>query len=158
MLEEYSNQKGRSDGQKVATVATLLINEACESMRARGHSPEPASIYTGGAIVYCKTCKMSADIVVKPQPNGIQISGEAVALNCNSINKGSNNQKVATVATPQRTNRPQFLYKEIKDCSRKELERRCAYYERITGALECTLSLGIMELRNGQRIVSKMRS
>jgi hypothetical protein len=62
-----------------------LMREARKSMRARGHNPVTDWKEEGRAALHCcnKGCNMGVHIIVKPQPNEIQISGEAVALNCN---------------------------------------------------------------------------
>jgi hypothetical protein len=68
-----------------------LMREARKSMRARGH--EPTTKDNGQAktdtqankrvTISCKRCDLTAEVICKPQPNEIQIGGEAVALNCN---------------------------------------------------------------------------
>lgn len=74
-----------------------LMREARKSMRARGHEPttkDNAQAKTDAqaskrVTISCKRCNLTAEVICKPQPNDIQISGEAVALNCNVATKSA---------------------------------------------------------------------
>ena len=61
-----------------------LVKEALKSCKWRGHKMlalEPLLNRIGG-FARCKKCKKEVMIILKPLPNEIEISGEAVALNC----------------------------------------------------------------------------
>lgn len=62
-----------------------LMREARKVMRWRGHNPITDWKETGRAMLHCcnEGCNMGVHVIVKPQPNEIDIGGEAVALNCN---------------------------------------------------------------------------
>jgi hypothetical protein len=75
-----------------------LVHKALKTIKWRGHKmgyfikltyneniPHLERI-TGHAI--CKKCGMEAYIDTRPPPNGIDISGEAVALNCGRYYNG----------------------------------------------------------------------
>jgi len=68
-----------------------LKREALESCRLRGHDMgyfKTQIDYPKGtgrrqvAISYCKHCKMYVQVDSYPEPNGIDIGGNAVAINC----------------------------------------------------------------------------
>jgi hypothetical protein len=70
-----------------------LMREARKSMRGRGHThlssvkwdtKDKITNPNGrvGATIFCDDCMMEAQVIPKPQPNEIQIGGEAVTLSC----------------------------------------------------------------------------
>ena len=66
---------------------TTLKARALKSTRYRGHrihwTPPYHSERTSVQNGVCTRCGMEVQINVNPLPNGIDIGGEAVALNCN---------------------------------------------------------------------------
>lgn len=61
--------------------------EALESCQFRGHKMRPFSRkYRHWWDSKCKICGKAVCVNDDPAPNGIEISGEAVALNCNENN------------------------------------------------------------------------
>jgi hypothetical protein len=66
-----------------------LIRDARQAMKLRGHLPLAAerwvesSTNRSGATLHCGKCHKEAQVICKPQPNEIQIGGEAVAVSCN---------------------------------------------------------------------------
>lgn len=60
-----------------------LIRDARKAMQMRGHKPATAIRFSGSAVIKCESCDKDVQVICKPQPNEIQIGGEAVALNCN---------------------------------------------------------------------------
>ena len=65
-----------------------LKKDLLASCKFRGHKMESLGfVVSGGRIrggYKCKNCGKWAGYDTNPEPNGIDISGEAVALNCNS--------------------------------------------------------------------------
>ncbi len=66
----------------------ILATQTYEAMKWRGHDPSGRN---GEVIIddhtirlTCDDCEMTAYADSKPPPNGVDISGEAVALNCTS--------------------------------------------------------------------------
>jgi hypothetical protein len=71
-----------------------LKKEALESCRFRGHkmkrfisySPRRGFVYLTGTVAaayaHCRVCDKQVIVITKPLPDEIEISGEAVALNC----------------------------------------------------------------------------
>jgi len=72
---------------KMRTVKKLK-HDAAAACRFRGHKMGPwgFTIAAGGMAIrggsICKQCSMSVQYDTSPPPNGIDIGGEAVALNC----------------------------------------------------------------------------
>jgi len=72
----------------------LLQEEADESCKCRGHKMKWAEPFfhnwSNSNLIdgICENCGMEAQCCDRPQPNGIDIGGEAVALNCTSEDKG----------------------------------------------------------------------
>jgi hypothetical protein len=67
------------------TMTTLerLRKSALESCKFREHKMTRfASLHNWAKVADCKVCGMSVYVNSKPAPNGIDISGEAVALTC----------------------------------------------------------------------------
>jgi hypothetical protein len=66
-----------------------LRSQAMSSASFRGHSLRWRTAHHGEArsyqVGYCCRCGKEVCINTKPQPNGIDIGGEAVALNCKYI-------------------------------------------------------------------------
>jgi hypothetical protein len=78
-----------SEEEKIKYFADNLKREAANSTRFRNHVlgpwSEPNSYWFPDKIVSsakCIRCGMEVSINTKPQPNDIDISGEAVALTC----------------------------------------------------------------------------
>lgn len=63
---------------------TRLIHEAEATARLRGHSLSMfrALVPKVSAEASCNRCKATVVVDTKPAPNGIDIGGEAVAINC----------------------------------------------------------------------------
>lgn len=63
-----------------------LKRSATQSARRRGHDMGKweLSDYWRNPVQTCKRCGMRVYVDPNPAPNGIDISGEAVALNCGS--------------------------------------------------------------------------
>lgn len=65
-----------------------LIRDARAAMKARGHLALAAerwhesSTQRSGATLHCGRCHLEAQVICKPLPNEIQISGGAVAKSC----------------------------------------------------------------------------
>jgi hypothetical protein len=60
-----------------------LMKEAEESAKSRGHILKPWEIEgRTGAIAECKVCGKEVICDTEPQANGIEIHGDAVALDC----------------------------------------------------------------------------
>ena len=60
-----------------------LRREALEGCSWRGHHMRPfARLGKTSRNAICQTCHMEVVIDSKPAPNGIDIGGEAIALNC----------------------------------------------------------------------------
>lgn len=60
-----------------------LIREAGKAARFRGHKLEPWTHYDRiNAGTQCKACGALIRVTTMPEPNGIDIYGEAVALHC----------------------------------------------------------------------------
>jgi hypothetical protein len=68
------------------TKVERLKREAKDGARWRGHTMNRFIAYvTGDGRVYvstCKRCMRSVSVNPAPPPNGIDVGGEAVALNC----------------------------------------------------------------------------
>lgn len=66
------------------TALLLLIREGLDTARWRGHAMSVVSTDTqrGQSVHRCKTCGAEVHCDVSPPPNGIDIGGDAVALNC----------------------------------------------------------------------------
>ena len=69
------------------SLLSRLRTDAMESATWRGHIMEwgkPYKYKSGRTIqtAYCKLCKMWVQVDTKPDPNGIDIGGSAVAQNC----------------------------------------------------------------------------
>lgn len=66
-----------------------LAREARTTAARRGHSLKPFRFTEHGnkitATTTCGKCGMQVDLDTYPAPNGIDISGEAVALNCEKV-------------------------------------------------------------------------
>lgn len=62
-----------------------LKREALESCKFRGHKMKPFLDYADFSISSCKNCNKTVMVIPSPPPNGIDISGEAVALGCISL-------------------------------------------------------------------------
>jgi hypothetical protein len=64
----------------------LLERKAIKAAKLRGHNmsrPEPRGKKgMMRSYSYCRTCAMTMMMDEHPQPNGISIGGEALALNC----------------------------------------------------------------------------
>lgn len=50
----------------------------------RGHILGPWSGTAGTDLAYCKTCRCQVAVTPEPAPNGIDIGGQAVAIDCTS--------------------------------------------------------------------------
>lgn len=63
-----------------------LKQEATKAMKWRGHTPGPwkLSDYWKHPFRCCTKCGMAVYVDANPPANGIDVSGEAVALNCKS--------------------------------------------------------------------------
>ncbi|MDP1614797.1 MAG: hypothetical protein Q8L68_03280 [Methylococcales bacterium] len=69
-----------------------LKREALDACKFRGHrmgrfvsyNPAFGIRSTTTAFAFCTVCHRAVGIDAKPLPNGIEIGGEAVALNCES--------------------------------------------------------------------------
>ena len=61
-----------------------LIKEALDSCEFRGHKMVGVRIFADGtkASSTCIVCGKGIYVETNPMPNGIDISGEAIALNC----------------------------------------------------------------------------
>ena len=59
-----------------------LKEEAKQSIEFRGHILGPWSGTAGTEVAYCKTCRCQVAICDNPPPNGIDIGGRAVAVDC----------------------------------------------------------------------------
>ena len=60
-----------------------LIKSALKSCEFRGHKMQYIDGKTGKWALYeCVNCKRTVTIDTNPAPNGIDIGGEAVAVNC----------------------------------------------------------------------------
>lgn len=72
-----------------------LIRDARAAMKARGHLSLAAerwhesSTQRSGATLHCGKCHLEARVICKPQPNEIQIGGEAIALSCHVATKSA---------------------------------------------------------------------
>lgn len=78
--QEYSNRWG----QQMRAIDRLK-REAKESCSFRGHTMSRfrrMEFWTKCAESICTSCGASVHVDAKPAPNGIDIAGEAVALNC----------------------------------------------------------------------------
>lgn len=63
----------------------LLQLEALEACAFRGHTMGPwqrHDFYDTISYAHCTQCDMQVVVNTRPMPNSIDISGEAVALNC----------------------------------------------------------------------------
>lgn len=67
-----------------------LIREAKEACKFRGHTMKRFThevpyngVLCGMAYSECKVCGKQVVCEARPEPNGIEIGGEAVALGCN---------------------------------------------------------------------------
>jgi hypothetical protein len=62
-----------------------LMRDARKAMRSRGHNPVTDWKEAGRGMLHCcnEGCNQGVTVIVKPQPNEIQIGGEALASNCN---------------------------------------------------------------------------
>lgn len=74
-------------------ILARLTSEAMESATWRGHEMEwqaPIKRSYGRTIqtAVCKWCGMWAQVDTKPEPNGIDVGGTAVALNCTHEGEG----------------------------------------------------------------------
>lgn len=58
--------------------------EARQATEFRGHILGPWSGTAGTDLAYCKTCRCQVAVTPEPAPNGIDIGGRAVAVNCTS--------------------------------------------------------------------------
>lgn len=62
---------------------THLKMDAALACKRRGHSMSRfISLSDKRAVSTCLNCKMEVHVDTHPMPNGIDIGGEAVALNC----------------------------------------------------------------------------
>ena len=69
-------------GMKMVKIERLRL-EALESCNFRGHKMKPFNRkYRHWWTSECKNCKMGVTCNDEPNPNGIDISGEAVAMHC----------------------------------------------------------------------------
>lgn len=60
-----------------------LCGQALQTAKWRGHTPTRGKRLHSHALAYdCKCCLASMYVNEKPAPNGIEISGTMVALNC----------------------------------------------------------------------------
>lgn len=61
-----------------------LVREAKAGMESRGHSVSRASRFPSGrtAVLRCHACPCSAQINTAPPPNGIELGGDGLALQC----------------------------------------------------------------------------
>jgi hypothetical protein len=89
--EDYSNSGGREMPSKFRR----LKKEAIDGVKFRGHQINFIETYSHNeednrflGIAKCKDCGMAVVVDTSPPPNGIDISGEAVALTC----KGKKNE------------------------------------------------------------------
>jgi hypothetical protein len=65
------------------TTLEQLRKSALEACKFRGHNMTRfASLHSWAKVADCKKCGMTVFVNSRPAPNGIDISGEAVALNC----------------------------------------------------------------------------
>lgn len=67
------------------TSLRTLKREARESATWRGHSLSRFHTYTTAerrAVAHCRNCPASVVVDCYPAPNGIDIGGDAVAVNC----------------------------------------------------------------------------
>jgi hypothetical protein len=66
-----------------------LKRSATESCALRGHAMEWSNPYHGESrsvqSAACRFCQMEVHISTRPDANGIDIGGEAVALNCDPV-------------------------------------------------------------------------
>lgn len=61
----------------------VLRNDARRGATWRGHVMTRFRAYaTGRWESYCRECGMEVNVKTRPAPNEVNISGEAVALNC----------------------------------------------------------------------------
>ncbi len=68
---------------KVSSKFAKLKSEALEACKFRGHDMTHwTEIHPGIATATCNHCEAFVSVCLNPSPNGIDISGEAVALNC----------------------------------------------------------------------------
>ena len=65
-------------------LAEKLKSEAEQSAAFRGHILGPWSGTAGTDVAYCKTCRCQVAVTPEPPPNGIDIGGRAVAIDCTS--------------------------------------------------------------------------
>ena len=70
-----------STANPVATMRNLL-RTAAKSAGARGHRLGLWDSLNYRAEAYCLDCERGVWVIAFPQPNEIDIAGEAVALNC----------------------------------------------------------------------------
>lgn len=56
--------------------------EAMESCKFRGHQMTRFKTMAGISYAYCLVCRKSVAVDDNPTPNGIDIGGEAVAIEC----------------------------------------------------------------------------
>ena len=74
-----------------------LKHNAATSCSSRGHKMSKFSTHRTLmserriGISYCKECRMMVVVDTHPAPNGIDIGGEAVALNCDHTPEARNN-------------------------------------------------------------------
>lgn len=65
---------------------TELKRLARDAAQARGHDMGPfCPLTTSAQESVCRDCGMTACVDVKPAANGIEIGGEALALNCTTV-------------------------------------------------------------------------
>ncbi len=66
-----------------------LKREATDSFKARGHTPSMWLSFDNDTkfIRYCTNCQLQVCVVLNPAPNDIEISGAAVAGNCDEVIK-----------------------------------------------------------------------
>ena len=65
-------------------LAEKLKAEARQAAEFRGHILGPWSGTAGTDLAYCKTCRCQVAVTPEPAPNGIDIGGRAVAIDCTS--------------------------------------------------------------------------
>ena len=70
-----------------------LIESGLESCKFRGHKMQMTieSVTRKVAFYQCLICRKTMTVIYKPLPNETEISGEAVALNCDPILKSKDN-------------------------------------------------------------------
>ena len=86
-MDPLTEVKTMSIGKPLSTTMNRLRRSARESCKWRGHDMTPFKAngnwrpYSAQTSV-CRKCGMEVAVDAYPAPNGIDIGGEAVALNC----------------------------------------------------------------------------